>query len=242
MTKIGSKTAYDNVHCYFWTESEAKRGAIEIGSCIWNYLEMICKESPEAKNVIFYSDNCCGQNKNKYIASLYLFAVQNLNINSITHKFLIRGHTQNEADSVNSLIEKEVKRNLKSGPIYSPDQYIALIKNAKKSKPPLNVHELTFDSFMDIKILQEEWGYNFNADMEGRTVNWNDIKVLMMSKEKPFSFLCKNSYKNESFCEINVRNKRKKMKFITDITLKKAYTQRQEISINKKKRFKGAYL
>ncbi|CAH0701735.1 unnamed protein product [Spodoptera exigua] len=146
-----------------------------------------------------------------------------------------RGHTQNEADSVHSLIEKEIKKNLKSGPIYSPDQYIALIKNAKKSKPAINVHELTFDSFVDTKILQEEWGYNYNTNMDGQTVNWNNIKVLMMKKEKPFSIFYKTSYKDDCFQEIDVRNKRKKMKLITEITLKKAYTERQDISLNKKK-------
>lgn len=149
--KDDRKEAYDKVHCYFWTEADAKRGAIEIGTCVWDYLEELSKpcedDSTAAKNIIFYSDNCCGQNKNKYIATIYMYAVNYLSINSITHKFLIRGHSQHEADSVHSLIEREVKKNLKSGPIYSPDQYIDLIKNAKKSKPPINVHELTFDSF-----------------------------------------------------------------------------------------------
>lgn len=97
MTQTESKTAYyDKVHCYFWTESEAKRGAIEIGTCIWQYLEgILCESNIEEKNVTFYSDNCCGHNKNKYIATLYLFAVNTLNIRRIKHKFLITGHTQN---------------------------------------------------------------------------------------------------------------------------------------------------
>lgn len=164
------KEAYNNVHCYFWSETDAKRGAIEIGTCVWDYFKKSIHEEDNVreKNLIFYSDNCCGQNKNKYIATLYMYAVHRLNINSITHKCLIKGHTQNEADSVHSLIEREVKKNLKSGPIYSPDQYITLIKNAKKSRPAMMVHELTFDSFIDAKTLQEEWGYNFNTNTDGQ--------------------------------------------------------------------------
>lgn len=50
------------------------------------------------RDIIFYSDNCLGQNKNKFIASLYLYASLVLNINTIRHKFLIVGHTQNEGD------------------------------------------------------------------------------------------------------------------------------------------------
>lgn len=99
---------------------------------IWEYLKDICAQDEEEKHITFYLDNCYGQNKNKYITTLYMYAVNNLNIGSITHKFLIRGHTQNEADSVHSLIERQVKKNLKSGPIYSPDQYIALIEIARK--------------------------------------------------------------------------------------------------------------
>ena len=36
---------------------------------------------------------------------------------NLTHKFLIKGHTQNEGDSVHSLIERKTKQALKSGPV-----------------------------------------------------------------------------------------------------------------------------
>lgn len=230
-----SKLGYENVHCYFWSECDAKRGAVEIGSCVLKYLQALSVEDDDEKDIIFYSDNCAGQNKNKYIACLYLYAVQNLNIKSITHKFLIRGHTQNEADSVHSLIEKEVKRNLKSGPIYTPDQYITLIKNAKKSKPALNVHELNFETFFDLKSLQEEWGYNFSTNTNGNNVNWNDIKILKMEKVNPTVFFYKTSYNEDTYKEVDTRNKRKKMKTTTEVTLKAAYVTKQDLSQNKKK-------
>lgn len=241
ITELANKDTnlgYENVHCYFWTECDAKRGAIEIGSCVWEYLKTLSEQDDEEKEVIFYSDNCAGQNKNKYITCLYLYAVKNLNIKRITHKFLIRGHTQNEADSVHSLIEKEVKRNLKSGPIYTPDQYIALIKNAKKSRPVLNVHELNFEAFVDLKTLQEDWGYNFSTNTDGQTVNWNDIKILKMEKFNTTSFWYKTSYKEACYKEVDIRNKRKKMTNISEVTLKAAYSTKQELSENKKKDLK----
>lgn len=238
LKKKDSKVAYENVHCYVWTESDAKRGALEIGSCIWEYLKSLCEEDDEEKEVIFYSDNCCGQNKNKYITSLYMFAVQTLNIKSITHKFLIKGHTQNEADSVHSLIQRQIQDNLKSGPIYTPDQYVAIIKTAKKSAPPLHVHELTYESFYDIKKLQEEWGYNFSINTSGQNVNWNSIKMLKMTKEDPTTFFYKSSFYDEAFMQVNVRNKRKKMNPTTEITLKTAYVEKQEVSEKKKKDFR----
>lgn len=81
--------------------------------------------------MIFYSDNCSGQQKNKFMATLYLYAVTYLSISSITHKYLIVGHTQHEGDSVHSVIEKQKTRLLKSGSIYSPQQWVTVIQSAK---------------------------------------------------------------------------------------------------------------
>lgn len=117
--------AYDKVDCFFWTETDGKRGANEIGSCIFKYLQEMNLNVEDDINIVFYSDNCCGQNKNKYATTMYMYAIHALDkIKSITHKFLIKGHSQNEADNVHSLIEKEIKKNRKSGPIYCPQQYI----------------------------------------------------------------------------------------------------------------------
>lgn len=233
-----NKGAYEHVHCFFWSESDAKRGAVEIGTCIWKYFEHITKDSEKPLNVIFYSDNCAGQNKNKFITTLYMYAVNFFNIESITHKFLIRGHTQNEADSVHSLIEKEVKKNLKSGPIYTPTQYVTLIKSSKKNGPPIHVNELTFESFFDLKALQEDWGFNYAINETSEKINWNDFKIIMAKKEEPFNFYYKTSYQDENYKIVNVRNKRRKLKLASEISLKKAYMEKQEISTNKKKDLK----
>lgn len=99
----------DDVHCYFWYEAEGNRGAIEIGTCVFKYLEMIAdKKNSEDLDIVLFSDNCCGQQKNTFIFGMYLFAVQKLKIKSITHKFLIKGRTQNEGDNSHSV--KAVKR------------------------------------------------------------------------------------------------------------------------------------
>lgn len=53
------------VECFFWNEVEAKRGAEEIGTCVWKYLQAINKQATDPTDVVFYSDNCAGQNKNR---------------------------------------------------------------------------------------------------------------------------------------------------------------------------------
>ncbi|XP_073944722.1 uncharacterized protein [Choristoneura fumiferana] len=229
--------AYGDVFNYFWDETQGKRGANEIGSCILDYLGKLSEKFPDTQlNIVFYSDNCCGQNKNKFIACLYSYAISHFpNIASITHKFLIRGHTQNEGDNVHSLIEKEIKRNLKSGPIYTSHQYVTLIKTAKKTGNPFKVLELTYDFFEDLKSLQDQWGYNFNEDDERKPVSWNDIKVLQFLKDEPFVFFYKSSYAQEEFMRVSMRNKRRKMPSLEEVSIRKAFTNKIPLGVNKKK-------
>ncbi|KAG5879687.1 hypothetical protein JTB14_006472 [Gonioctena quinquepunctata] len=118
-----------NVDCYFWDETQAKHGSIEIGSCVLQYLNSLQEiENITNNDVIIYSDNCCGQQKNKYILSAYAYAMNKPSkINSITHKFLMVTTTK-WGDNVHSVIEKQVKMHLKSSPIYTPQQYSTLIR------------------------------------------------------------------------------------------------------------------
>lgn len=141
--------------------------------------------------------NCCGQQKNKFMLAMYQYATQKLpNIKSITHKFLIKGHTQNEGDCVHSVIQRNITRALKSSPIYVPDQYITLIKTAKKTGKPYNVQELTHEIFFYLKPLCTG---NYNIDDDGNKFNWTDIKVLKADKVSNAIFFFKTSYEEEEF-------------------------------------------
>ncbi|KAJ8874649.1 hypothetical protein PR048_025515 [Dryococelus australis] len=85
-------------------------------------------------DIVFYSENCAGQEKNKYALAIYLYAVRFLGIRSICYKFLIKGHTLNEGGSAHSLIEQRMKRMLKSGPMYIPEYIISVIRSAKSNE------------------------------------------------------------------------------------------------------------
>lgn len=124
--------------CYVWDESEANWGANELGSCVFKYVTKIATERPGA-NVIFWSDNCCGQQKHQFMVGLYVHALRSLKLNSITHKFLIKGHTQNEGDSVYSLIERSVKKIVHGGPLCTMEAFITTINGAKKTGEPYGV-------------------------------------------------------------------------------------------------------
>lgn len=122
-----------------------------------------------------------------------------MDIDSITHKFLVVGHTQNEGDTAHSVIEKQIKKFLKSGPIYLPTQYVSLIQTAKKSGNPFKVKELGYSDFYDIKNITECNKKNFSINYDGEKVIWNDIKVLRFEKAQPNTILYKTSFSDTEF-------------------------------------------
>lgn len=234
-----SNKAYTNVYSYFWDETQGQKGSVEIATCVLKFLELINERATsKCVNVTFYSDNCCGQNKNKYITTLYMYALKKFeNINSITHKYFIKGHTQNENDNAHSLIEKEIQKYLKADMIYTPLQYIPLIKSAKKTGKKFVVTTLTFEDFIDIKGLQSQWGTNFSKDINRNILTWNEIKILKFRKEEWFKFYFKTSYKDEDYREVDVRT-RKVLPMLNNIELRKAYNEGFQLSDNKKKDLK----
>uniref|UniRef100_A0A6P7FWD8 Uncharacterized protein LOC114331780 n=1 Tax=Diabrotica virgifera virgifera TaxID=50390 RepID=A0A6P7FWD8_DIAVI len=63
--------------CFMWHEglAHAHRGANEVGSCVLNYLQSVNAKNTEMVDVVFYTDNCFGQNKNPFVFALYIYAV-----------------------------------------------------------------------------------------------------------------------------------------------------------------------
>lgn len=196
------------VTCFMWHEGQGKRGANEIGSCLLNYLQQE-SESYDGNDldIVFFSDNCSGQQKNKFILAAYFFAVANYNIKSITHKYLVTGHTQNEGDNVHATIEKNIKRSLKSGPIYTPDHYVMLVKSAKKTGSPYRVIEMSFEDFYDLKDLTIQTSFNFHKDSFGDVVKINDTCVFNVKKDSPDVFYYKTSFSQAEYKSVNIRNK-----------------------------------
>lgn len=239
-----SELAKDSCDCFVWSEVEALRGANEIATCVWRYLKKKCERESEINDnnlqITFYSDNCCGQQKNKFMFSLYLYALSVLNIKSITHKYLISGHTQNENDSVHSVIEKAVKKCLRSGPIYTPDQYVAIIRTARKKGNPYNVTEMCYSDFVDIKNITEACGGQFSKNTQGETVRLTDIKVIKFEKHQDsdnIAIYYKTSYTDTDFKEIQYHNSRvsrtRATQSLQNYQLKPLYQSRLKLSDRK---------
>lgn len=165
---IGNKLGY----CYMWDESEGKRGSNEIGTCLLKFIKL--KVEKGIKEFCFYSDNCGGQNRNRYIFSMREYAAFVFKV-KITHTFLERGHTQYEGDSMHSCVEHTKK----GKSIYVPAQWVTLVRCAKVTGTPYMVNELSYDEFLDFKPLVEGKQCNFKITYcDGRQIKWNNYSYI----------------------------------------------------------------
>ena len=101
----------------------------------------------------FFSDNCAGQNRNR-IVTMFSFAMKNYaSLDKIEHCFLEVGHTQNENDSVHSVIAETAKKI----PVYTPDDFFAFKEMSKGLK-------------------------NLDLDEEDEKVAWSRIRVIAFNR------------------------------------------------------------
>lgn len=237
-----SNAKYRETTCYFWHEGLGNRGSIEIGSCVYSYLLEVANNYPGC-DVIFYSDNCCGQQKNRFVFAMYHFAVTKLNINSIQHNFLIRGHTQNEGDTAHSVIEKAITRAKKSGPIYIPEQYISIIRGAKKTGKPFSVREMNYSDFVDLKALTDNINFNMSKNINGDAIKIGEIMSIKFIKNCA-NYQYRTTFKAENWEEAkaiiepnrnNLRRGRGNVTSIDEVVLKPAYTSKITITERKKR-------
>lgn len=168
---------------------------------------------------------------------MYLYAVETLSINSITHKYLIRGHTQNEGDTIHSIIEESVNRAKKAGPIYVPDQLVSLIRNSKKKGNPLHVKELGFRDFVDLKQLNSDIGFNCQKNDIGEQIKVSEIRMIRFVKGSDVYFY-KTSYKEAEWKCAKTRNigtrRSSGAKNINNIIKNPAYNAKIQIAENKR--------
>lgn len=167
---------------------------------------------------------------------MYLYATGNSQKNTtISHKFLVTGHKQNEGDIVHSTIEQQKTRALKSGPIFVPSQMITIVQTSKKTGQPYIVKPMTTNNFLNMKKLADEIGKNYNTDENGEKVLWQKIKVIKVDRDYPYIIFFKTSY-HEECRKLNVRQQQIGKPLPMDgLNISKAYQEWPKITTIKKK-------
>ena len=175
-------------YCYMWHEGVAKRGANSIASCVWKYMTDKA-ENGHCNEFVFFSDNCGGQNKNKTIAGMYLYAIRSLSVDRISHYYLEAGHTQNEGDSMHAVIERAAKR----VNVFTPMQWYALARTAKKSGSHYAVTEMN-GHMKDFKTLGGLYCKRLQEAVSLKSPEWHKIKAIMVEKENPHVLFVKYTH------------------------------------------------
>ncbi|CAG9782066.1 unnamed protein product [Diatraea saccharalis] len=175
-------------YCYVWHYEIAKRGTIEIGSCLLNFIEN--EHTKGIQNISFFSDSCAGQNKNKFIFALYLYVTKKYGIN-ITHRFFEVGHSQSEGDAMHSCIERAKNNKI----IYTPDQMYAIILNSKIQGKTYVLKEMQQSDFYDIKELIDK--RYWLRDFKGNKVMWSKIKQVSTFGTDPDTLFFKYDLESE---------------------------------------------
>ncbi|KAK3932687.1 Ribosomal protein S12 methylthiotransferase [Frankliniella fusca] len=143
-------TVYDctkkEATCFVWDQTIGGRGAIEVSSCVYEFIKQEVQKG--VKEFFIFSDSCWAQNKNKILFTMYSVASQKFNI-KITHRYLEKGHTQMECDSVHALIERKTRNQ----DIYTPMQWYGHILSAKVKKPSYTVFRVQQEHLLSFKEL-----------------------------------------------------------------------------------------
>ncbi|CAL8094746.1 unnamed protein product [Orchesella dallaii] len=130
-----------NVRCYWWNETQGDLVASVFATALIQYLE---EHFSDNLPVIIWSDGCTSQNRNKILSNGLLNLAQRSK-KIIIQKYLEKGHTQMEVDSVHSVIE----RALKGKPIYHPMDYVEITRKARRKGPAYEALNMEHNMFLD---------------------------------------------------------------------------------------------
>ncbi|KAJ8879890.1 hypothetical protein PR048_020510 [Dryococelus australis] len=160
-----SELTEDSASCYIWHEEEGNHGSSEIRVCMLKFVEekMFSTESDIEIVIVFYSDTCCRQPKKKFTISMYIYAVLKYPGKTVTHKFLIKGHSKHEGANVHSMIAKRGKKSLNTRSIY---------------------HRSHHDDVFDLKELSSDIGSNFKKNTDNKVVKRDKGAIKYLSKEE----------------------------------------------------------
>lgn len=165
----------NEVTCYWFDETACDLKATTYATFFVNYLTEVLEK--DVKDVIIWTDGCTAQNRNSVVSNALLRLAVQKNV-TITQKYLEKGHTQMEVDSVHSVIE----RKLKNVEIFLPSQYASLTKEARKNPFPYKVVQPDHTFFKDYSLKEYQV---YDSIRPGRSAGDDCVVDLRALKYNP---------------------------------------------------------
>lgn len=193
-------------HMNMWDETKGSRGSQEIASCLVKHLK---QNASGFSHIVMYSDSCTGQNRNIKLSLSLLKLVQdpNMQVDVIDHKFLESGHSYLPNDADFGIIESKAR---KKEHIYCPNDWIELVKTAKRQKPLFEVTVMERTDFLSTKSLENQICNKKTAE-DGGKVNWLKIKWLRYCKNANHTIYYKETLQTDmEFSKINIEKRKSK--------------------------------
>lgn len=187
--------------CNFWHEGIGGKGAHEVASCLYNYLEEL--DNKGLQSVITFSDACGSQNRNYIVCSMLLnFIMKATHVNDVNMIFMESGHSQNEGDSMHALIEKASRQI----DVYVPDQWVGVLKAARPGKQ-YAIKEIGSGDLKDWSYIQKNFFRTKNLYDTGEQFLISKAKWLRISKEVDtcVSLQASESYEVEDMKTVGIR-------------------------------------
>jgi hypothetical protein len=139
----------NTVHCVMWDESKGARGGNEMASGLLKWADSVIPNS-DIEEITIWTDNCYGQNKNKSIVMAFFWILKSYpQIKRINQKFLLKGHTHMEADTVHAHIEKKRKK-VPNMTILTPWDWQQLVR---QTSTKYTVHNMELSDFKKLEVL-----------------------------------------------------------------------------------------
>lgn len=192
MYNLGIHTCHDSQgYMCMWTENQGKRGANEVCSSIYKFINTI--DHTKYEKILTFSDACGGQNRNKLVITFMMWICDNYNFESWEHFFLESGHSYLPNDRDFAHIEKKMK---KETCIYHPDQMFEIVQKSRVTQPYKVIPmENNFFDFTEIKNARkfdnQKTDFDFRR-LKSFFVNRHSDQITFKrgDSETTFEFIC----------------------------------------------------
>jgi len=185
-------TSSKKTYCVLWHEGVAKRSAEEVTSAFVKALSQ--PPEREIKHAVLWLDNCTAQNKNWSLMTClaYLVNSDENNLEDITLKYFVPGHTFMSADSVHHGIERAMKQR-PEGKIFYYDDFISVVEESGKN---VSAIKMTNDDVLKWKAEHSQ------TKMKKSTFKLADMAVIKFQKGS-LTMAIKACHSDEAFIEVD---------------------------------------
>lgn len=211
-----------DVVCYWFDETTSNLDASSFASCIVDNLKTALEK--DVKPVILWSDGACYQNRNSVLSNALLHLAKEKSV-CIEQKYLTKGHTQMECDSVHSSIETK----LKNRDIFLPSQYSTITKEARKRPFLYRSKFLTYEFFKDFSQKETLAYDSIRPGVVKSDPKVNDIKSLCYNPNRTIDY--KLDFKSEY--QPLPRRPNQKIQFISTSDFPQLHTSINKIKLSK---------